>query len=78
VKGVESTDANHKQTLALKTTNISSFRLTRQFKGYHKLVIDGDSKFSHLEKIHIAKRGVTFTLDKKSKRWKVVNPSTIQ
>lgn len=59
--------------LTLKTTNISSFRLIKDFKGYHKVIIDQDSKFSNLEKIHIAtKGGVTFTLDKKSKKWKLL------
>lgn len=49
---------------------MSSFRLTRHFKGYQKLVIDGD-KFSHLERYHTSKGTVVFSLDKKSKRWKV-------
>ncbi|CAO3653058.1 unnamed protein product [Mucor hiemalis] len=69
IKGIEITD-NSKQILTLKTTNISSFRFTEFFKGCNKLIVDGD-KFSHLEKIHTSKGGVTLTLDKKSKRWKL-------
>lgn len=71
IKGVFTTiDNNSKALLTLKTVNISSFRFTKYFRGCNKLVIDGD-KFSHLEKYHTSKGGVTLTFDKKSKRWKV-------
>lgn len=72
IKGAFTTiDNTPKTLLTLKTVNVSSFRLTKYFRGCEKLVVDGN-KFSHFEKYHTSKGGVTLTFDKKSKRWKVV------
>lgn len=69
IKGALTTD-NNKTILNLKTTNIASFKFTKFFKGCKKLIIDGD-RFSNLEKYHTSKGTVSFTFDKKSKKWRV-------
>lgn len=72
IKGVfTTTDNSNKTLLTLTTTNITSFRFTKHFRGCNRLVVDGD-KFSHLEKHHTVEGGVTLSFDgKKSRRWKV-------